>query len=78
MTTLLHELWLGDEGQDTFCLAGPMGDGARASLPAGATLIWTVWAESHVDAMRKTGTFGGGANTRPPRNGTTVPTQRNG
>lgn len=48
---VLHELW--DEGEDgqTFCLAGPMGDDARASLGPTARLVWTVEAESHLEAM---------------------------
>ena len=35
----------------SFCLAGPMGDGARARLPASAKLVWTVWARTHFEAM---------------------------
>lgn len=34
-----------------FCLAGPMGDGARNLLGPKARLIWTVEAESHFEAM---------------------------
>jgi hypothetical protein len=51
---LLHELW--DEAEDgafTFCLAGPRGAGARATLSANAKLVWTVWAGSHFDAMTR-------------------------
>jgi hypothetical protein len=59
MATLLHELWQEDEEQETFCLAGPMGDGARAAMPADAKLIWTVWAESHFDAMTRYWQFKG-------------------
>ncbi|MDH6135510.1 hypothetical protein P3T37_004926 [Kitasatospora sp. MAA4] len=48
---MLHELWdEGEEGQ-TFCLAGPRGDGARALLSERARLVWTVEAASHFDAM---------------------------
>ena len=48
---MLHELW--DEGDacHTFCLAGPIGDEARALLGPHAQLIWTVEAKSHVEAM---------------------------
>jgi hypothetical protein len=53
---LLHELWECNEDGglvSTFCYAGPKGDGARRMLPADATLVWTVWASSHFDAMTK-------------------------
>ena len=50
---MLHELWVDEEGLDTFCLAGPMGDEARAMLTAPARLVWTVEARSHTDAMTK-------------------------
>jgi hypothetical protein len=51
---LRHELWEdADGGGHTFCLAGPMGDGARALLGPRATLIWTVDAGSHFEAMTK-------------------------
>jgi hypothetical protein len=53
---LLHELWedIGTGGTEyTFCHAGPRGDGARSSLSAGAKLVWTVWAGSHVEAMTR-------------------------
>jgi hypothetical protein len=48
---VLHELW--DDGEDgqMFCLAGPMGDSARALLTATARLVWTVESESHFEAM---------------------------
>jgi hypothetical protein len=46
-----HELWVDSEGLDTFCLAGPSGEGARSLLPEGARLEWTVEAESHFEAM---------------------------
>jgi len=37
LTELEHELWRepGDQGEQTFCLAGPMGDSARALLAPG-------------------------------------------
>ncbi|MFD0558400.1 hypothetical protein FB566_3702 [Stackebrandtia endophytica] len=48
---VLHELWNeGDDGQ-MFCLAGPGGDSARALLSPAARLVWTVEADSHVEAM---------------------------
>ena len=48
---MLHELWVDADGLDTFCLAGPMGEGARSLLEHPATLVWTVEAKSHFDAM---------------------------
>lgn len=45
-----HQLWM-DEGQRSFCLAGPMGDTLRALHSDGAQLVWTVEAASHFDAM---------------------------
>lgn len=53
MARLLHELWQEVDGTETFCLAGPMGDGARGLMEQGAKLVWTVLAESHFDAMTK-------------------------
>lgn len=48
---VLHELWdEGEEGQ-TFCLAGPQGEDARALLGPAARLVWTVEAKSHLEAM---------------------------
>jgi hypothetical protein len=48
---VLHELWdEGDDGQ-TFCLAGPHGEAARAELTPSARLVWTVEAASHFEAM---------------------------
>jgi hypothetical protein len=47
-----HELWKEKNGF-TFCLAGSMGDGARAMMENGAELIWTVEAASHFEAMTK-------------------------
>lgn len=49
---MLHELWVESSGQ-TFCLAGPNGDAARALLEPGARCVWTVDAESHFEAMTK-------------------------
>jgi hypothetical protein len=53
MAKLMHELWEEYGGGSTFCLAGPMGDGARGLLGPEARLIWTVEAGSHFDAMTK-------------------------
>jgi hypothetical protein len=54
MAKLLHELWKEVGGQgSTFCLAGPMGEGARKLLGASAKLIWSVEANSHFEAMTK-------------------------
>jgi hypothetical protein len=53
MAVLLHELWLGPGDEEMFCLAGPMGDGARATLGTGAQLAWTVEAGSHFEAMTR-------------------------
>lgn len=50
---MLHELWdEGDDGQ-TFCLAGPHGDGARSMLGPNARLVWTLEASSHLEAMTR-------------------------
>lgn len=46
-----HELWVDPEGLDLFCLSGAGGDAARALLPTGSTLEWTVDAASHFEAM---------------------------
>ena len=51
IATLRHELWEDPDGLDTFCFAGPDGDGARDCLPPGSRLVWTVDAASHFDAM---------------------------
>jgi hypothetical protein len=51
---LLHELWEWPDGGITlslFCIAGPRGDEARATLPRTAKLAWTTWARSHFEAM---------------------------
>lgn len=44
---------------DTFCLAGRMGDDARALLTQPAQLVWTVEAESHFAAMTEYYAFRG-------------------
>jgi hypothetical protein len=49
---MLHELWIETSGQ-TFCLAGPNGDAARALMEPNARRAWTVYAESHFEAMTK-------------------------
>jgi hypothetical protein len=50
---LVHELWVDPEGLDSFVLAGPEGDAARAWLPDGSRLVWTVEAGNHFEAMTK-------------------------
>ncbi len=50
---MLHELWIDPGGLQTICVAGPMGDAARALLPDGSLLDWTFEAQSHFDAMSK-------------------------
>jgi hypothetical protein len=54
-----HELWVDPDGLDTFCLSGPSGDGARALLPTGSLLEWTVEASNHFDAMTAYYTYRG-------------------
>ncbi|HEX7707923.1 MAG TPA: hypothetical protein VF701_15800 [Thermoanaerobaculia bacterium] len=53
MARLKHELWREPEEEETFCLAGPDGDAARARMSPGAVLVWTVWATSHFEAMTR-------------------------
>ena len=48
-----HELWIEPNGLETFCLAGPQGNAARALLAEGSKLEWTVEAASHFEAMTK-------------------------
>ena len=52
---VLHELWSDPDpdtgGEWTFCLAGPRGDQARATLSPNAKLVWTVEAANHFEAM---------------------------
>ena len=50
---VLHELWDDGENGQTFCLAGPMGNDARAMLGPHARLTWTVDAASHFEAMTR-------------------------
>ncbi len=49
---MLHELWDEDDEQ-TFVLAGPLGDSARSQLGPSARLTWTVEAPSHLVAMQR-------------------------
>jgi len=53
MARLKHELWKEANGEQTFCLAGPMGNEARSLLGPDASLIWTVEAANHFEAMTK-------------------------
>jgi hypothetical protein len=53
MSVLVHEVWNDTEGLPGICLAGLMGDGFRALLGAGATLIATIEADSHFEVMSK-------------------------
>ena len=48
---MLHELWAEEDGEQTLCLAGPMGDDARRLLGPTARLVWTVEAKSHFEVM---------------------------
>jgi hypothetical protein len=48
---MIHELWVDPEGFDTFCLSGKDGDAARALLPDGSRLEWTVVAGNNFEAM---------------------------
>jgi len=48
-----HELWVDPVGLQPICLAGPMGDAARALLPEVSILDWTFEAQSHFEAMTK-------------------------
>ena len=53
MAMLRHELWDEGGGRQTLCLAGPMGDAARAELASGSKLVWEVEAGSHFEAMTR-------------------------
>ena len=53
MASLKHELWVENDEEETFCLAGPRGNDARSILSKSAKLLWTVWANSHFEAMSK-------------------------
>ncbi|KDN98748.1 hypothetical protein [Pseudomonas donghuensis] len=46
-----QELWMEPDDCQTFCLAGPRGDNARALMGAGSRLVWEVEADSYFDAM---------------------------
>lgn len=59
MATFIHELWEDPEGLDTLVLSGPSGDKARAELPEGSRLVWSVEAGSHFEAMTKYYVFRG-------------------
>lgn len=48
-----HELWLHPDGLESFILAGAKGNQARAMLPQGSILGWTVDANSHFEAMTR-------------------------
>lgn len=48
-----YELWIQDETEQPFCLAGPHGDNARRLLEPRAKLVWTCEAPSHFAAMTK-------------------------
>ena len=48
-----HELWIENEEEQTFCLAGPNGDDVRSLLAPEAKLVWTCMASSHFEAMTK-------------------------
>jgi len=48
-----HELWVDNEGLDSFCLAGKHGDDQRGLLEPGAKLVWSCEAESYFVAMTK-------------------------
>lgn len=50
---MIHELWKEKDGNQTFCLAGSLGEDARKSLEFGAELVWKVEADSHFEAMTK-------------------------
>ena len=70
---MLHELWADPDpaagGEFLFCDAGPRGDQARGLLSTRATLVWTVEATSHFEAMTLYYEYQGGARTRPIRTG---------
>jgi hypothetical protein len=52
MAKLIHEVWQApDDPGPTVCLAGPHGDGCRATLSPNAKLLWTFEAGSHFEAM---------------------------
>jgi hypothetical protein len=48
-----HELWVDSDGLDGFSIAGPLYEDQRQLNGPGATLAWTVDADSHFDAMTR-------------------------
>lgn len=54
---MIHELWLENEDEQTFCLSGTAGDSVRKLLSSNAKLIWTCDAESYFDAMTQYYTY---------------------
>ena len=48
-----HELWKQTDGSQSFMLSGPRGKDARALLSLGLKLVWTVFADSHYEAMQR-------------------------
>lgn len=51
--TMKHEFWIESEGEQTFCMSGEKGEGARNLLEPNAKLAWTCEASSHFEAMTK-------------------------
>ena len=50
--SLVHEIWVDEDGLEMCCLAGPDGDEVRA-LSGNLRLVHVFEASSHIDAMRK-------------------------
>ncbi|MCO7226968.1 hypothetical protein [Pleionea sp. CnH1-48] len=50
---MMYELWVEREGEQTFCLAGPLGKSARQLLAPRAKLAWTSEASSYFEAITK-------------------------
>lgn len=48
---MIHELWVENDDEQTFCQAGIAGNSARNLLGKDAKLVWTCEAESYFDAM---------------------------
>ena len=48
-----HELWIESEDEQTFCMSGEKGEGARKLLDPNSKLVWTCEASSHFEAMTK-------------------------
>jgi hypothetical protein len=57
MATLKHEVWRDSDGLPMCCLAGPDGDNARRLLGENASLVSTIEAGSHFEAMTKYNEF---------------------